>query len=54
MSMGRRPNEHQSDLWVPTSDLPHSPGHVFYDKLNQLLDQEWVWRLARPTPEACI
>ena len=39
MSMGRRPAEHQDDLWVPTADLPRSPGHVFYDKLNGLLAQ---------------
>jgi transposase len=37
MSMGRRPAEQQPDLWVPTTDLPRSPGHVFYDKLNRLL-----------------
>jgi len=37
MSMGRRPDQHQADLWIPTTDLPRSPGHVFYDKLNQLL-----------------
>ena len=37
MSMGRRQPEHQPDLWVPTTDLPRSPGHVFYDKLNHLL-----------------
>src|SRR4029079_15055087 len=37
MSMGRRPAEQQTDLWVPTADLPQSPGHVFYDKLNALL-----------------
>jgi hypothetical protein len=37
MSMGRSPTEQQSDLWIPTADLPRSPGHVFYDKLNRLL-----------------
>ncbi len=37
MSMGRRQAEYQRDLWVATSDLPQSPGHVFYDKLNRLL-----------------
>jgi transposase len=37
MSMGRRPNERQAELWVPSADLPLSPGHVFYDKLNALL-----------------
>jgi transposase len=35
MSMGRRPIEEQGELWVPTADLPQSPGHVFYDKLNR-------------------
>jgi transposase len=24
-------------MWVATNDLPSSPGHVFYEKLNQLL-----------------
>jgi transposase len=37
MSMGRRKTEHQPDLWVPTTDLPQSAGHAFYDKLNGLL-----------------
>ena len=37
MSMGRHPTEQQSDLWIPSTDLPRSPGHVFYDKLNRLL-----------------
>ena len=35
MSMGRRPSEEQGELWVPTAELPRSPGHVFYDKLNR-------------------
>jgi transposase len=39
MSMGRRPTEQQAELWVTTADLPLSPGHVFYDKLNTLLAQ---------------
>ena len=46
MSMGRRPTEQQPDLWIPTADLPHSPGHVFYDKLNRLL-AEAAFDLAR-------
>ena len=37
MSMGRRQEQRQADLWIATTDLPHSPGHVFYDKLNRLL-----------------
>jgi transposase len=39
MSMGRRPSEQQPELWIPTTDLPQSPGHAFYDKLNDLLHE---------------
>src|SRR6516225_11107848 len=37
MGMGRRQEHRPADLWVPTTDLPRSPGHPFYDKLNALL-----------------
>jgi transposase len=37
MSMGRRQAEQQPELWVPAAELPRSPGHVFYEKLNRLL-----------------
>jgi transposase len=37
MSMGRRQAEQQPELWVPTAELPRSPGHIFYEKLNRLL-----------------
>src|SRR6266853_1168282 len=37
MAMGTRDGE-QSPLWVVTSDLPKSPGHHFYTRLNALLD----------------
>ena len=37
MAMGIRENE-QSLLWIATSELPKSPGHPFYTRLNALLD----------------
>src|SRR6195256_4032165 len=37
MAMGARDGE-QSLLWVATSDLPKSPGHPFYARLNAVLD----------------
>src|SRR6266852_4402989 len=37
MAMGIREGE-QSPLWVVTADLPKSPGHPFYARLNALLD----------------
>src|SRR6266404_1235287 len=37
MAMGRRGGE-QPSMWVATQDLAQSPGHVFYDKLNEVLD----------------
>ena len=39
MAMGTRENE-QPPLWVATSDLPVSPGHPFYTRLNAVLDAE--------------
>ena len=38
MALGKRKRE-QQDMWVATSDLPKSPRHVFYIKLNRLLDE---------------
>jgi transposase len=37
MAMGKR-KERQEALWVVTSDLPLSPGHPFYQRLNALLE----------------
>jgi len=37
MAMGTRESE-QSSLWIAASDLPMSPGHPFYTRLNALLD----------------
>jgi transposase len=37
MAMGTRETE-QAALWIATSDLPRSPGHPFYARLNQILD----------------
>jgi transposase len=45
MAMGTRKTE-QPPLWVATSDLPSSPGHPFYTKLNAILDTEGFDRCA--------
>ena len=37
MAMGIREGG-QSSLWVATSDLPASPGHPFYARLNAVLE----------------
>src|SRR5712692_6351449 len=37
MAMGTRENE-QPPLWIAASDLPVSPGHPFYTRLNAVLD----------------
>lgn len=39
MSLGRRKTERQAEFWVATQDLAGGPGHIFYDRLNQLLDE---------------
>src|SRR6185436_15271993 len=36
MALGRRRRE-QQEMWVATTELPKSPGHIFYRKLNELL-----------------
>ena len=36
MAMGRRHEAQQEALWVATTQI-RSAGHVFYDKLNELL-----------------
>jgi len=37
MAMGTRETD-QPPLWIATSDLPVSPGHPFYTRLNALLE----------------
>jgi len=37
MAMGKRKSE-QAPLWIPTTELPVSPGHPFYQRLNEILD----------------
>lgn len=52
MAMGRRKGERQTEMWIATGELPQSPGHVFYQKLNDLLAENgfdaWVEELCRP------
>jgi len=37
VAMGKWKSEDQPVLWVPTKDLPTSPGHPFYERLNAVL-----------------
>ena len=40
MSLGRRSTvPQQAELWVATADMAGGPGHIFYDRLNMLLDE---------------
>jgi transposase len=45
MSMGTRETD-QPPLWIATSDLPASPGHPFYTRLNAVLDAHGFDRFA--------
>jgi len=38
MGMGRRQVDRQRELWIATDALASVPQHVFYDKLNGILD----------------
>jgi len=52
MALGRRETERQGDLFLLAAQLPRSPGHVFYQKLNGLLAEagfdRWVEKLCEP------
>jgi transposase len=51
MALGKQKHE-QQEAWVATTDLPRSPGHPFYRKLNQLLAEagfdSWLESLCGP------
>src|SRR5437764_14359519 len=51
MALGRRKPK-QQELWLATAYLPHSPGHPFYQKLNELLAESgfdpYVEELCQP------
>lgn len=51
MALGKWKDERQ-EMWVATTDLPKSQGHVFYRKLNRVLAEaefdSWVESLCRP------
>ena len=51
MALGKRKSETQQ-LWVATTELPRSPGHPFYKRLNQLLAEDgfdaWLEQLCAP------
>jgi len=51
MAIGKQKRE-QQEAWVARTDLPKSPGHPFYRKLNQLLAaagfDAWLETLCRP------
>ena len=38
MAMGKR-RKGQESMWIAKSDLPTSPGHPFYQRVNELLDE---------------
>jgi transposase len=52
MALGKRKMERQADLFLGADQLPRSPGHVFYQKLNGLLAEAgfdpWVEERCRP------
>lgn len=51
MALGKRKRE-QQEAWIATTELPKSPGHPFYRKLNRLLAEAgfdaWLETLCRP------
>lgn len=50
MSMSKRRREHQQTLWISTTQIVRSPGHPFYQRLNQVLGEH---RFDRFVEERC-
>ena len=42
MAMAKR-KERQESMWIATSELPTSPGHPFYQRLNELRARRGVY-----------
>jgi transposase len=51
MALGKRKNEQQG-LWIATTELPKSPGHPFFQKLNHVLAEaqfdRWIEKRCEP------
>jgi transposase len=51
MALGKRRSEQQG-LWIATTELPKSPGHPFYQKLNHVLAEaqfdRWIEKRCEP------
>ncbi len=39
MAMGKK-RARQQPLWIATKELPRTRGHVFYDRVNDILKSE--------------
>ena len=39
MALRKKKTEEQQELWVATADIAKAPRHVFYDRLNKLLNE---------------
>jgi transposase len=52
MSMSRRRLERQPHLWINTAEIVTSPGHPFYRRLNQLLQEHGFDRFVEASCES--
>ena len=50
MGMGRK-TRRQESLWVATEELPRTKGHVFYDRVNRILEADGFDRFAESVCE---
>jgi len=50
MVMGKR-KRHQQEMWFATNELPKSPGHPFYQRLNAVLEEAGFDRFAEKSCE---
>ena len=53
MALGKRRDE-QQEMWVATTSLPKSQGHVFYRKLNEVFAEAGFDRMAEGVVSAVL
>ena len=48
MGMGRK-KQRQESLWIATQELPRTKGHVFYERVNRMLEGDGFDRFVEDT-----
>ncbi len=53
MGMGRK-RRRQESLWIATQELPRTKGHVFYERVNRILENLVAWIIPKDALSSCF